>query len=366
MKILYDNFIFELQYAGGISKVWFKLINRLKNIKKIDLFFVEGNQTKNLFRKELKLDSDKIIPDKNKPKVVRRFLSVKNNNSDIYHSSYFRRLKNKGNTKIVVTVHDFIYEKYSSFFSKTAHIFIKKRALKQADAIICVSEHTRQDFFNFFPNINKDKVHVVYNGVDNLYRPISIKSSLKINNLIIEKNEFLLYVGNRGYCKNFPFVIKLMCSKDVLDKNLKLICIGGGRPSVREINLLKDKNIFQKVTFLSDISSTQLNGLYNLAFCLVFPSIYEGFGIPAVEAMKAGCPVWSTNSSSVKELLGEKYPISFNPENWTEALSAFQKLCSDSIRQSAIEIGLKQSLNFNWEKCAEQTLDIYKNLLKDE
>ncbi len=366
MKILLDNFIFELQYAGGISKVWFNLIKRLKEKNNSNISFIEGNQLNNLFRRELNLKADNIISDKTGSKLLRRFLSVDNNDCDIYHSSYFRPLKNKGNSKVIVTVHDFIYEKYSGHIPKTIHIFLKKRALKQADAIICVSEHTRQDFYKYYPEIDRNSVHVVHNGVDELYQPIKTKDTLKIKGLTLKKGNFLLYVGNRGYCKNFPFIIKLMNSKSVKDRKLHLICVGGGHPSEKENKQLEGEAIQGQITFLSDISSLELNELYNYAHTLLFPSIYEGFGIPAIEAMKTGCPIWSTNSSSVKEILGSDYPISFDPTNWDQALSTFELLCTANTRERARVIGLEQSKKFSWNKCSEETYTIYNNLLNNE
>jgi len=91
-----------------------------------------------------------------------------------------------------------------------------------------------------------------------------------------------------------------------------------------------------------------------------------GTFFPVVEAMKAGCPLWSSNSSSVKELLGKNYPISFSPSNWNEAEDVFESLTNEKVRSMAIGIGLEQSKIFSWEKCANQTLEIYNKLLNDE
>lgn len=363
MKILYDNFIFELQYAGGISKVWFNLIKHFKANTQINLFFVEGNNVNNLFRKNLQLNTENIIKDKNFSKNVRRFLGVSNNSCDIYHSSYFRPLKNKGKSKVVVTVHDFIYEKYSGYLPKKIHLFLKNRALKQADAVICVSNHTKLDFYKYYPKVNPAIVHTVHNGVDGLFKPIIKLENIELGGYTYQRNKYLLYVGNRGFCKNFNFVLKLMHSKIVQKEQFKLICIGGGMPSLKEKAEIKALNLQDEINFQSGITSDQLNNLYNHAFCLLFPSIYEGFGIPAVESMKSGCPVWSTNSSSVKELLGEAYPVSFNPENWNEALDCFMQLCNPIIRDSAINEGLKQAKKFSWSNCAEETNKVYNKLL---
>ena len=365
MKILYDNIIFDLQFAGGISKLWFKLIQGLNKRKNISLSFVEGDESRNLFRKELPINNLSIIRENPNYLTFRKFKKISNDNYKIFHSSYYRPLKVKGDTKVIVTIHDFIYEKFSSYIPKIVHVYLKKRSLRQADAVICVSENTRKDFFKYYPSIPKDSVHVVYNGVDELFKPIDKSKFIKIQNQTFENKKFLIYVGNRGYAKNFKFVIRLMSSKKVKKMNLKLVCVGGNRVSTKELNIIKKLNLKDKIIFLTNVSSTQLNLLYNHAFSLLFPSIYEGFGIPAVEAMKSSCPIWATNSSSVKELIGPNYPISFNPNNWQEAEEAFYKLCDSNLRKIAIEVGLKQSANFSWNKCVNETLEIYQNLLND-
>ena len=129
MTIQYDNFIFELQYAGGISKVWYNLICILQKRNNVDLRFVEGNQVNNLFRGQLHIEPNKIIKENAKNINIRRFKSVNNAGCDVYHSSYFRPLSKKNTSKVVVTVHDFIYEKYSSYLSTKFHVYLKNKAL---------------------------------------------------------------------------------------------------------------------------------------------------------------------------------------------------------------------------------------------
>ena len=365
MKILYDNFIFDLQKAGGISKLWYKLIKGLQNRNFTNLTYVEGRGNQNIFRKELAINNRSILKENPHSLALRKFQKIPNNGYDIYHSSYYRPLKKKGNTKVVVTVHDFIYEKFSGYIPKIIHGYLKKRSLRQADAIICVSENTRQDFYRHFPNTSKNSIHVVYNGVDELFKPIDRSKSFYINGQKFENEKFLLYVGNRGYAKNFEFVLQLMSSTIVKKMNLSLVCVGGGRVSSKELNKLKQLDLIDNIIFLTNLSSTHLNILYNHAFSLLFPSIYEGFGIPIVEAMKASCPIWTTNSSSVKELVGPYYPTSFNPKNWQEAEKAFRKLCNSQTRKKAIEVGLKQSKLFSWDRCIDETIEIYQNLLRD-
>ena len=368
MKVLFDNIIFELQYAGGISNVWYNISKHLLSNTKLNLFFIEGSNVNNLFRQKLEIKNKNILKDRSFPLTIRRFISVKNNESDIYHSSFFRPISliRNSKTKVVLTIHDFIYEKYSSILARKLHVFLKNRALKQADAVICVSNNTKSDFLKYYPNFDINKIFVVHNGVDSVFSPIIKSEQFKIQNLKLFNNKYLLYVGNRGYCKNFDFVIKLLTNLPREITDFRLICVGGGKPSKKEMRLLNKLNISHMINFIQNCSVNDLNILYNNAFCLLFPSIYEGFGIPAVEAMKAGCPIWSTNSSSVIELIGSEYPFSFSPEIWGDALNAFNKMFDDKMRTKAISIGLDRSSSFSWQKCANETLEVYKKITINE
>tara|TARA_B100000795_G_C22798727_1_gene440696 strand:- start:871 stop:1956 length:1086 start_codon:yes stop_codon:yes gene_type:complete len=360
IKVLYDNIIFDLQYAGGISKIWYNLINRIPST--FDMKYIDKLESKNIFRKKIHLNPDNLIFEKDTFLKYKEYNKVLNNDCDIYHSSYFRPLKQKNKSKVVVTVHDFMYEKHGTFLAKINHLFLKNRCLKQADAVICVSDHTKQDFLNYYPKINENKVHVVHNGVDSEFRLIKKTNFFKIKDLDIKNEGYLLYVGNRGYCKNFEFALKLMTTKTVKNLDLVLICVGGGNFNNKELNFISNK-LNNKIHFLDKVDSSDLNILYNHAFCLLFPSIYEGFGIPALEAMKSGCPVWSSNSSSIPEVIGENYPFTFSPNNWDEANESFIKLLDPKLRALSIKMGLKKSSEFSWNKCAQETFNIYKSLL---
>ncbi|WPY98252.1 glycosyltransferase family 1 protein [Christiangramia sp. OXR-203] len=367
MKIALDNIIYSLQKSGGISKVWTKILEIFLNKEDLSFYFVENNYRNNIFSSTLDFAD---LPSKKSnriPNSIKKFLPVYlKNEVDIYHSSYYRPLSRKNNTKtkVVVTVHDFIYDKYEiNWVKRKLHIFLMKRALYQADAIICISNNTKMDLLQYYPELKKKRIFIVSNGVDEEFRSIEEITKIEVKGTSIESKKFLLYVGNRGYCKNFDFVVSLFKSKRFIDKGFKLVLVGGGDLSKDELRKFEVSNLkCGNIIKLEKINNQDLNILYNNALALLFPSFYEGFGIPALEAAKAGCPVWASNSSSIPEILGPNYNY-FNPHNWKDAEKKFSKILDVKERDKLIEEGKFRAQMFSWEKCANETLDVYKIVL---
>ena len=129
-----------------------------------------------------------------------------------------------------------------------------------------------------------------------------------------------------------------------------------------ELKKFDQNNILKNIISFQALDSKYINILLNNAYCLLFPSLYEGFGIPTVEALKSGCPVWSSNASSIKELIGSNYPVSYDPTCWEKAYDAFISMDDEFMRKNMIKIGLENSSKFSWEKCADETLAVYEKI----
>ena len=358
MNMLLDNIIFSLQKSGGISVYWFEIMSNILKQFYTTTFFVEENKpVENLFRDQLIIDNTQIVENNNKLlHYFSRYRTIKincKNEKFIFHSSYYRTLsksvKKNNQVREVVTVHDYTYERFSSGPKKWVHSWQKNKAIAAADVVICISENTKKDLLHFSPQFSSKDIRVIYNGVSTDY--FKIPQACSYNN-----NPFFLFVGSRTTYKNFDFTVKAVASVD--DYHLKIV---GGQLSQKEIQLL-DNFLKGRWIYLGIISNTELNTCYNAAFALLYPSSYEGFGIPLVEAMKAGCPFIALQCSSITEVAGNAGFLmnTLSIDQFKEGVVFVQ-----TRRDEIIEKGLKQSHLYSWEKCYAEVLEVYKELYKE-
>ncbi len=347
--IYLDNIIFSLQKAGGISVVWKNLIDNLP--KTNALYFIEyPNAYQNIFRQKISISSERIIRSKKFSPIFSQLKSpiIKTANRFIFHSSYYRTCDNPKAIN-VTTVHDFIYEQGKPTLKQKLRIYLNYRAIHKSDAVVCISENTKRDLFKFLPDINPKKVHVIYNGVSEDYFPLNQSS-------FPEYEEYILFVGGRQSYKNFDFVVKSISAT-----NYKLL-VCGSPLNESEIELVNKylPNRYHQINFPSN---EELNKIYNSVFALAYPSSYEGFGLPVLEAQRAGCPVIALNASSIPEIIGENGLLM--PELTT---SSFESLIADlentDKRQTIIAAGIENTKNFSWKKMADEYLALYNKLLR--
>jgi glycosyltransferase involved in cell wall biosynthesis len=205
-------------------------------------------------------------------------------------------------------------------------------------------------------DVQEEKVSVVHLGVD-----VSAFKSCPALDSVFDR-PFLLYVGGRGGYKNFGGFIRAFSRSNFLMKEFDIVSFGGGSFNKFELELINTLGFGSEQVRQIGGSDEQLSSLYHQAVAFVYPSLYEGFGLPPLEAMAAGCPVISSNASSMPEVIGNagKY---FNPNDLEEIQFALEKVVSSpELRSRLIGLGFKNIEKFSWQKCALETLDIYKNL----
>ena len=173
-----------------------------------------------------------------------------------------------------------------------------------------------------------------------------------------------MYVGGRKRYKNFFSIIDVFKKNKQIYNEFKIVCFGGGQLLNSEKKVLVEKGIdLSKVIFFPYQNDQVLFDLYKNATALIYPSFNEGFGMPILEAMSLGCPVISSNTSSLPEVYGEA-ALSFCPLSHNELLNNLEKIAFESeLRKKLITSGLKQSLKFSWKNCANETLSVYKKLI---
>lgn len=359
MRILYDHQIFSSQKFGGVSKYFCEL---MKNIPleyqfQLSVLFTDNHYLKEdySFFKKTTIP----LPDmqfKGKSFLKRRFYFlnqcyskrvISSNSYDLFHPTFYESYFIKNLKKpYIITVHDLIEFK-NDIYTETPRKAQMEKTIKNANRIISISQNTKNDLVNIL-NIPPEKIDVVYHGYN---KPTK-------NNNTNPYGRYILFVGRRGGYKNFKLFIKAVSSLLNKVSDLNLICVG--EPFNREEILdLKMLNITRQTTALT-VNENLLNNLYSNALIFVFPSLYEGFGMPILEAFANNCPVCLSNTSSLTEVAGDA-GVYFDPNDQDSILDAIEKIINNADFSRKLTIaGAKRLNNFSWKKCAAQTINSYE------
>lgn len=309
LNVVFDNIIYTLQRNGGVSVVWNELLRRAradKDVQCTELDYVEN-----------------LTP---RPLERYRIPAYRAEAPAVFHSSYFRILPQAG-VRNVTTVHDLTYHFYRRGLAKAVHLWEEERALRHSEAVICVSENTKRDLLRFYPRFPEERMHVIYNGVSDDFYPLPS----------VEKKGFLLFVGNSTAAYKRYDVAQQVAQRTGLE-----------------------------LVTAANVTREELNTLYNEALCLLYPSDYEGFGLPVLEAQKAGCPVIAQNNSSIPEIIGAEGLMVQH-----DTLQRMAAEMADIVRQlqsrptdKIITAGIENAKRFSWDKTYLQVKEIYRQLLE--
>lgn len=273
----------------------------------------------------------------------------------VHHTYYFDREWPQSCRPRVLTVYDMIHENFPEQFPDARKVSIaKRRACSDADLVIAISESTKSDLLRFF---DLDPSHVtVVHLAGSLDKQQESEQAFQ--------RPFLLYVGSRSGYKNFSSLIGALRDVDeFVEGDLGLTVFGGGPPTEREIAIINAAGLPTNNIVWRSGNDQVLAGLYQHATALVYPSVYEGFGIPPLEAMSLGCPVIAGNNSSIPEVVGNS-AVLINTEDLGELTNSIQRLVRDqSFRADYIRRGTEQSKKFSWDRVVDETLAVYERLL---
>ncbi len=352
----FDNIIFWLQHSGGGSVYWGELMKRFSAHG--GAVFIEPSKktTGNIVRKDLLFD--KILHETPIPLPALRYMPLQHRleSGAVFHSSYYRYSALKGINNFV-TVHDFVYERFSRGIKKYIHHKQKCTAVENSKGVVCISENTKKDLLHFIPSAKSKKIKVIYNGVsDDFYKVAGNKIKGYKNAGLFEKKKMILYIGHRNAYKNFLFAVETVA---VLHDGYALLIVGNALNKNEKI--LLDKKLNGRYHFMGNVNNAELNFIYNLCYCLLYPSQYEGFGIPIAEAMKCGCTVVALNSSSIPEVAGSA-ALLCNELAVEKFKQQILSLDNYALRKSLVEGGFEQSKKFSWDKCFNELNDFYESL----
>jgi glycosyltransferase involved in cell wall biosynthesis len=281
---------------------------------------------------------------------------------DIFHPTYYDPyFLNKLNGKpFVIDVHDLTYQIFPEFFKLTDPIFQNMRLLvNRAAKIISVSNNTKQDLINIF-QVDKRSIEVIHHGNPLEHLDINTISTNRSQNKLPES--YLLFIGNRGGYKNFYFLIQAISEILLSNKNLKLVC-SGIEFSNKELNFIYNIGLSKKIIHYKTKTDKNLATLYKNALAFIFPSLYEGFGLPILEAFFCGCPVILSKNSSFPEV-AQDAAVYFNPKDYQSIKNAVSKVIDDKLlRDELIKKGYERLKEFSWKKCSEKTIQLYQSIL---
>ena len=359
MKILFDYQILTSQKYGGVSRYHCEIkkqFDKVKGVKcDVPVLFSKNIYFEEAFGiKRIEKYASGVSRFIRRANQIYTKLMCSKGKYDIIHPTWYDPylISSCSKSKLVITIHDMIYEIYPGLFSAEM-IENRKKYILAADKIIAVSQNTKKDILRFYPEVDQAKIEVVYESATVAKRTDSIMN--------IPEN-YILYVGSRFAYKNFDTFVDAMAK--ILKKypEINVLCAGGGAFNADECELLKKFGVEDQFKQLW-MTDEQLNFAYQNAICFVYPSKYEGFGLPILEAMINMCPCVISNASCFPEV-GEDSALYFDPSSSEDMANTVEKFCNDSqLRTAFIERGRLQAKKFSWEITATQILQIYTEVI---
>lgn len=367
IRVAYDSQIFAQQTFGGVSRYVCQLARHISASSDIRSRIVAPMHI-NEYLAGLPPQLCRGFSDRYKdcPDVVRRVVYrgteewlMRSYRPHVIHETYYAaKRRGPSNARRVVTIHDMIHEKFSASFRELRGDIAerKRRAALRADHVIFISESTRRDALELI-ELDPARTSVIHHGFDLLAQEDAFDLEKFSNG-----RPYILYVGLRSGYKNFASLAKAYGQSPPLRSGFRLVCFGGGKLTRDEAEMLRHLELGDDDVECLQGEDQLLRRLYRGAALFVYPSLYEGFGIPPLEAMAHDCPVACSNTSSIPEVVADAGEF-FDPSDVDSIQSALEAvLSSPSRRKELIDRGRARLRAFSWERCAQQTAAVYRQL----
>jgi glycosyltransferase involved in cell wall biosynthesis len=364
MRVLFDGQVFALQVTGGISRYFANLIAGLDEEPGVSahaLAPLHRNLHLADVRRRLVIGA-RISNEKWAGQVARYSWGTTRAMSpiigavlpaDIVHETYFAPMPYIARARRrVTTLYDMINELYLKDTSTTEH---KRASIARCDHIICISHNTKKDLCELF-DLGPERASVVHLG----YQDFSTQTICKP--AVLSDASYFLYVGHRGDYKNFARFMRAFASSDRLKKDCRIVCFGGAPLTAAERGLATELGLGDHHLARLAGGDDSLGAAYRNAIALIYPSLYEGFGLPPLEAMSASCPVLCSNTSSLPEVVGDA-AITFDPMDIEAMTDSMERIAeSTALRRDLVQRGHERRKFFSWLRCVKETLNVYRRL----
>ncbi len=359
MRILYDGLIYAEQRAGGVNRYFANIIRRLPPDFHPILTTHRNHEINYPAHPNLKIYRyNKFRPERVSFRLEKLYFrrAVAASRIDIAHPTYYwlltRRELDEYRCPVVLTVHDMIHEVFSAELDPTGrHAEAKRKALRAAQAIICVSEHTKNDLLERYPLL-EDKAVVIPQASE-------LNESLSHGPESVPERPYYLYVGARLGYKNFDRLLAAFARVATARPELALCVVGPALSRVEETRIAELK-LTGRIETYGHIGDRHLAKLYRRSVALAYPSLYEGFGIPPVEAMACGAAVIAARAASIPEVVGDA-GLLFDPYSTDDLADALALLFDDaSERERLVARGRVRAKLFSWDRTAARTVEVYR------
>jgi glycosyltransferase involved in cell wall biosynthesis len=292
---------------------------------------------------------------------------AKKDDLDIFHglSNELPNAIHRKGIKSVVTIHDLIFMRYPQWYNPF-DVVIYKRKFRygsiRADRIVAISKQTKEDLISFF-NIEERKIQVIYQGCNDVFKNrLSEEDKKKVRGKWNLPGEYMLYVGTVEERKNLLNLIKAIHQEGIA---IPLVVVGRHTTYAKRVQEYMKNHSLKHIYFLKEVPVTDLPGIYQMAEVFIYPSLFEGFGIPILEALYSGVPVITSKGGCFDEV-GGNTSLYVDPLITEEIGAAIKKILADTIMQQKMkEAGYKHAQKFSGEKSAEQLMDIYTNMMNE-